>query len=178
MQNVYHKPGPPAAGHLIFADSAHSRSLPHPSVKSREQTQSNSHSCRKQFFVLLRKQYLVTHSKSCAPCLGFKDLHQRMGSLPFQLNLSPLQPGPEPSLAPVSSLVSFSCYVISDSLCLHVRQQNRPPCLSLFHIVSSNSCSLSRWWHLTVSSFYSPSCSQSFPASGSLPMSWVFTSLA
>ena len=40
MQNVYHKPGLPAAGHLIFADSAHSRFLPHASVKSREQTQS------------------------------------------------------------------------------------------------------------------------------------------
>ena len=108
-QNIYHKPGPPAVGHLIFADSAHSRSLPHPSVKSREQTQSNSHSCRKQFFVLLRKQYLVTHSKSCAPCLGFKDLHQRLGSLPFQQNISPLHPGPKLSLDPVSSLVSFSC---------------------------------------------------------------------
>ena len=40
MQNFYHKPGLPAAGHLIFADSAHSRFLPHASVKSREQTQS------------------------------------------------------------------------------------------------------------------------------------------
>ena len=55
VQNVYHKPGPPAAGHLIFADLAHSRSLPHPSVKSREQTQSNSHSCRKQFFCFIKK---------------------------------------------------------------------------------------------------------------------------
>ena len=40
VQNVYHKPSPPVAGHLTFADSVHSRSLPHPSVKSREQTQS------------------------------------------------------------------------------------------------------------------------------------------
>ena len=40
VKNFYHKPGPPAAGHLIFADSAHSISLPHLSVKSREQTQS------------------------------------------------------------------------------------------------------------------------------------------
>ena len=109
VQNVYHKSSPPAAGHLIFADSAHSRNLPHPSVKSREQTQSKFSLLQKTVFCFFRKQYLVTHSKSCAPCLGFKDLHQRMGSLPFQLNLSPLQPGPEPSLDPVSSLVSFSC---------------------------------------------------------------------
>ena len=37
--------------------------------------------------------------------------------------------------------------------------------------------SLSQWCHLTVSFFYSLSFwPQSFPASGSLPMSWVFTS--
>ena len=109
VPDVYHKPHTPAAGHLVFADSAHSRSLRHPSVKSREQTQSKLSLLKKTVFCFFRKQFLVTHSKSCAPCLGFKDLHQRMGSLPFQLSLSPLQPGPEPSLDPVCSLVSFSC---------------------------------------------------------------------
>ena len=59
---------------------------------------------------------------------------------------------------------------------IHVRQQSRLPCLSLFRGVSSKSCPLSHWCHLTVSFFYSLSfCPQSFPASGSLPMSWVFT---
>ena len=43
---------------------------------------------------------MVTHSKSCAPCLGFKDLHQRMGNLPFHLNLSPLPPVPQVWLDP------------------------------------------------------------------------------
>ena len=38
VQNVNHKPDPPAAGHLIFADTDNSRSLPHRSVKFREQT--------------------------------------------------------------------------------------------------------------------------------------------
>ena len=52
MQNVYHKPGLPAAGHLIFADSAHSRFLPHASVKSREQTQSKFSLLQKASFVL------------------------------------------------------------------------------------------------------------------------------
>ena len=121
LQNVYLKPHPLAAGHLVFADSAHSRSLRHPSVKSREQTQSKISLLQKTVVcvcvcVCFRKQCLVTHSKSCAPCLRFKDLYQRMGSLPFHLNLSPLQPGPKPSLDPVSSLVLFSCQVMSDSL--------------------------------------------------------------
>ena len=52
MQNVYHKPGLPAAGHLIFADSPHCRFLPYPSVKSREQTQSKFSLLKKAVFLL------------------------------------------------------------------------------------------------------------------------------
>ena len=51
MQNVYHKPGLPAAGHLIFADSPHCRFLPYPSVKSREQTQSKFSLLQKTVFM-------------------------------------------------------------------------------------------------------------------------------
>ena len=41
----------------------------------------------------------------------------------------------------------------------------------------SNSCPLSWWHHPTISSFVIPfSCLQSFPASGSFPMSQFFTS--
>ena len=42
----------------------------------------------------------------------------------------------------------------------------------------SNSCPLSRWCHPTISSSAAPfsSYSQSFPASGSFPVSWLFTS--
>ena len=40
VQTVYHMSHPPEAGHLVFADTAHSSFLPHPSVKSRAQTQS------------------------------------------------------------------------------------------------------------------------------------------
>ena len=42
----------------------------------------------------------------------------------------------------------------------------------------SNSWALSRWCHPTISSFVAPfsSCPQSFPASGSFLMSWLFTS--
>ena len=44
--------------------------------------------------------------------------------------------------------------------------------------VCSNSCPLSRWCHPTISSSVVPfsSCPQSFPASGSFPMSQFFTS--
>ena len=52
VQNVYHKPSPPEAGHLIFEDSSHYRSLPHPSVKSREQTQSKFSLLQKTVFCL------------------------------------------------------------------------------------------------------------------------------
>ena len=40
----------------------------------------------------------------------------------------------------------------------------------------SNSCPLSQWWHPTISSSVVPfsSCLQSFPASGSFPMSQLF----
>ena len=53
VQNVYHEAGLAGAGHLVFADLAHSRSLPHPSVKSREQTQSKLPLLQKTAFVFL-----------------------------------------------------------------------------------------------------------------------------
>ena len=45
--------------------------------------------------------------------------------------------------------------------------------------VHPNPCPLSRWCHPTISSSVIPfsSCPQSFPASGSFPMSWFFTSI-
>ena len=56
----------------------------------------------------------------------------------------------------------------------HGLQHARLPCPSLSPRVCSNSCPLSWWCHPTVSSF--SSCSQSFPASGSSPMSQLFAS--
>ena len=43
---------------------------------------------------------------------------------------------------------------------------------------SSNSCPSSQWCHPTILSSFGPfsSCLQSFPASGSFPTSWLFTS--
>ena len=57
-------------------------------------------------------------------------------------------------------------------------QHARFPCPSQSSGVCSNSWPLSRWCHPTISSSVVPfsSCLQSFPASGSSPMSWLFTS--
>ena len=65
---------------------------------------------------------------------------------------------------------------MSDSLWPHELQHTRLPCPSLSPRVCLNSCPLSRWCHPTISSAVIPfsSCPQSFPASGSFPMSWLF----
>jgi len=76
--------------------------------------------------------------------------------------------------------VQFSCSVMSNSLWPHGLQHTRPPCPSPTPGVYSNSCP-SRWWcHPTISSSVIPfsSCPQSFPASGSFPMSQFFASVS
>ena len=73
--------------------------------------------------------------------------------------------------------VQFSHSVVSDSLQPHGPQHTRPPCPSPTPGVYPNLCPLSRWCHPTISSSIVPfSCPQSFPASGSFPMSQLFAS--
>ena len=74
--------------------------------------------------------------------------------------------------------VQFSRSVMSYSLRPHGLQHARPPCPSPTPGVYSNSCPLSQWWHSTISSSVIPFSShhQSFPASGSFPVSQFFTS--
>ena len=76
------------------------------------------------------------------------------------------------------SSVKFSHSVVSDSLQPLGLQHTRFPCLSPSPRVCSNSCPLSQWCHPTISSSVTPfsSCPQSFPPSGSFPMSHLFTS--
>ena len=64
---------------------------------------------------------------------------------------------------------------VSDSLQPHEPQHTRPPCPSPMAGVYPNPCPLSRWCSPTISSsvFFS-SCPQSFPASGSFPMSHLY----
>ena len=63
---------------------------------------------------------------------------------------------------------------MSDSLWLHELQHARLSCPSLFPWVCSDSYTLSQWCHPTISSFVT--LFSSCPATGSLPMSWLFTS--
>ena len=75
------------------------------------------------------------------------------------------------------SSVQFSRSVMSDSLWPHESQHAGPPCPSPTPGVHSNSCASSRWCHPAISSSVVPfsSCPQSISASGSFPMSQLFT---
>ena len=81
---------------------------------------------------------------------------------------------------PINGSVQFSSVTQScPTLRPNRLQHPRPPCPSPTPGVYSDSCSLSRWWHTTISSSVIPFSShlQSFPASGSFPMSQFFTSV-
>ena len=75
------------------------------------------------------------------------------------------------------NLVLFSRSIMSDSLWPHELQNARPPCPSPTPRVDPNPCPLSQWCHPTISSSVVAfsSCPQSFPASGSFPVSQLFT---
>ena len=75
-------------------------------------------------------------------------------------------------------MLLFSRSVLSNSLWPHGLWYTRLPCPSLSPRVCSNSCLLSQWCYLTILSSAAPfSFSlQSFPASGSFPLSQLFTS--
>ena len=81
-------------------------------------------------------------------------------------------------VAPLVTSPSFSSVAQScPTLRPHELQQARPPCLSPTPGVHSNSCPSSRWCHPAISSSVVPfcSCPQSLPASGSFPVSQLFT---
>ena len=77
---------------------------------------------------------------------------------------------------PLHLSLLFSHSVMFDFLWLHGLQHTRPPCPSASPRVFSNSCALSWWCHPTISSSVVPFSSylQSFPASGSFPVRWLF----
>ena len=74
------------------------------------------------------------------------------------------------------SSVQFSHSVVSDSLRPHESQHSKLPCPSPTPGVYSDSCPSSQWCHPAISSsvISFSSCPQSFPASGSFPMSQPF----
>ena len=77
------------------------------------------------------------------------------------------------------SIQSVSQFIlsVSDSLRPHESQHTRPPCPSPTPGVYPNPCPSSWWCHPAISSSVVPffSCPQSLPASGSFPMSQLFT---
>ena len=89
-----------------------------------------------------------------------------------------------PWLTPTTTfLLLFSSYVMSDSWWPHGHLLPCPshaklPCPSQSPRVCSNSCPWSWWCHPNNSSSVAPfsSCPQSFPASGSFPMSQLLAS--
>ena len=72
----------------------------------------------------------------------------------------------------------FCCSVAKSCLILYELQHTRFPCPLLSPGVYSNSCPLSQWCHPNISSSVTPfsSCPQFFSASGSFPMSHLFSS--
>ena len=75
-------------------------------------------------------------------------------------------------------MLFFSWAVLSDSLQPHELQHTRPHCSSLSLGLCSNTCLLSHWCQSAISSSVTPysSCPQSFPESGSFPMSCLSAS--
>ena len=75
-------------------------------------------------------------------------------------------------------MLLFSYSEVSYSLQPHEMKHTRLPCPSPSPGACSNSCQLSWWCHPTISSsvISFSSCLQSFPASGSFPMSQFFPS--
>ena len=76
------------------------------------------------------------------------------------------------------AVVGVQSQVVSDSFRPHEPQHARLPRPSFSPKGCSNSRPLRQWCHPTISSFVFPfsSCPQSFPASGSFSMSWLFAS--
>ena len=82
-----------------------------------------------------------------------------------------------PFASPIGESEKWSGSVVSNSLWPHGLQHTRLPCSSPTPRACSNSCPSSQWCHPTILSSVIPfsSCLQSFPASGSFPMSQFFT---
>ena len=75
------------------------------------------------------------------------------------------------------SSVQFSRSLVSNSLWPLESQHARPPCSPPIPGDYPDPCPLNRWCHPAISSSVIPfsSCPQSFPASGSFPISQLFT---
>ena len=102
-------------------------------------------------------------------CKGLKNIFSRSSSA-WSFTHCTFQVG-------LKGSVQFSRSVVSDSLWPHELQHARPPCPWPTLGVHPNPYPSSWWCHPAISSSVSPfsSCPQSLPASGSFPMSQLFT---
>ena len=125
--------------------------------------------CLKDFFFycMLNLQYSLSKNSTLIEKPPIKNPGS---SLLLSDQVSPVHPG--------FSSVQFSHSVMSDSLRPCELQPARPLCPSPTPGTYPNSCPLSWWCHPTISSSVIPfsSCPQSFPASGSFPVSQLFAS--
>ena len=93
----------------------------------------------------------------------YRNANQNNNEIPFHILLGWLS-------------VQFSHSVVSDSLQPHESQHARPPCPSPTPGVHSDSRPSNQWCHPAISSSVPfSSCPQSLPASGSFPVSQLFT---
>ena len=106
----------------------------------------------------------------CRKPLGYKHGHSNSTSISKPLSVG--------AWGLFGDVVQFSHSVMSDSLRPHGLQDARPPCPSPTPRACSNSCPSSLWCHQTITSTVFPFsfCIQSFPESGSFPMSLFFAS--
>ena len=128
--------------------------------------------------VLVRAWFLVGEWLSSGPVLTWQggwEVGRRRGS-----SLVSFLKGSNSILKSPHLWLQFSSVQLLSQvwLWLHGHQHARPPCPSPAPRTYSNSCLSSQWCHPTISSSVIPfsSCLQSFPASGSLPMSQFFMS--
>ena len=128
--------------------------------------------CFKKYFSLffllyLRLSFFKRNFRFIAKLRKYQDF-------PYTHHMHSLSPT---SLSKVIS-IQFSHSVMPDSLQPHGLQHARLPCPSPTSRACSNSCLSGRWCHPTISSSVIPfsSCLQSFPASGSFPVSQFFAS--
>ena len=112
-----------------------------------------------------------------APQISLRWLIERWIYIFIALSISYFQVIPVLALLQFSS-VQFIRSVVSNSLRPHESQHARPPCPSPTPRACSNSCLLSWWCYLTISSPSVPFSSwlQSFPASGSFIIRHFFAS--
>ena len=112
--------------------------------------------------MLLNSGFCGLPLQSGALCLNHFQFVFKLSKVTFTLQLVSLQ---------------FSHSVMSDSLQPGL-QHARLPCPSPTPRACSNSCPLSQWCHPAISSSVVPfsCCLQSFPESGTFPMSQFFTS--